>query len=58
MAKIKTALSIGALKRASRMYNSNKDAARALGVHPTTVNRLWKKHGIETHWKKGDKSYE
>ena len=54
----RTAPTIDQLKRASRMYKNNADAARALGIHPQTVSRLFKRHGISAGWKKGARSYE
>ena len=58
IANIRTAPTIDQLERASRMYRNNADAARALGVHPQTVSRLFKKHGIKARWKKGTRSYD
>ena len=36
------------LERLSRMYNSDLDAARAAGVAPHVLVKMWKKAGIET----------
>lgn len=36
------------LERAARMYNSNKEASQALGVHPGSFARMCRRHGIAT----------
>ena len=37
-----------ALERVARMYKSNKEASRALGIHPGSFARLCRRHGIDT----------
>ena len=36
------------LERAARVYNSNADASRALGIAGGTFGRLCRQYGIET----------
>ena len=57
MASNRTSPTIDQLERASRLYKNNTDAARALGIHPQTVSRLFKRHGILAAWKKGARSH-
>lgn len=37
-----------ALTRVARMYKSNSDASRALGITPQAFARLCRQHSIET----------
>jgi hypothetical protein len=36
------------VERAARMYTSNGDASRALGIAPGSFGRLCRRYGIET----------
>lgn len=36
------------LKRMARVYNSDLDAAKAVGTSPHVLAKLWRKHGIES----------
>lgn len=36
------------LERVARLYRSNKEASRALGIHPGSFSRLCRQHGILT----------
>ena len=36
------------IERAARLYNSNKEASEALGIHPSAFGRVCRKYGIET----------
>ncbi|MBT3342051.1 MAG: hypothetical protein HN712_06480 [Gemmatimonadetes bacterium] len=36
------------LERVARIYNSNKDASQAMGLHPRSFARLCREHGILT----------
>ena len=36
------------IERAARMYNSNADASKALGIAGGTFGRLCRQYGIET----------
>jgi len=40
------------VERVARMYDTNKEAARALGVTPLTFVRLCKEYDIETPWER------
>ena len=47
------------LKRVARMYKSNQDASRALGITMPSFGRLCRKHGIETpYMRKRRKNHE
>ena len=37
-----------ALERVARIYKSNKDASRAIGLHPRSFARLCREHSIVT----------
>ena len=39
---------LDALTRVARMYKSNSDASRALGITPQAFARLCRQHSIET----------
>lgn len=41
-------ISLKRLERICRMYKSNSDAARALGVAPGSITKMCKRLGIET----------
>lgn len=41
-------LQLDRLARVARIYKTNKDAYRALGVSPAVFTRLCREHGIET----------
>ena len=36
------------IERVARIYNNNKDAGRALEIHPRSFHRLCRRYGIET----------
>lgn len=36
------------IDRAARIYASNRDASRALGIAPSSFSRLCRRYGIET----------
>lgn len=36
------------IERAARIYKSNQDAGRALGIRPGSFGRLCRKYGIDT----------
>ena len=36
------------IERCARIYNSNAEAARALGIAPASFGRLCRQHGIES----------
>jgi hypothetical protein len=43
------------LERACRMYRNRSDAARALGVAPTSMDRIFVRLGVESPWKRKNK---
>lgn len=49
---MKRRIPIEFLERASRTYNTSKDAARALGISPVHYSRLCRKHAIETPYQR------
>ena len=40
------------LERVARVYKSNTDASRALGITQQAFSRLCRQHGIETPYKR------
>ena len=36
------------IERAARMYSTNEDASRALGIEPRSFSRLCRRYGVET----------
>ncbi|MFH1572184.1 MAG: hypothetical protein ABIL09_29610 [Gemmatimonadota bacterium] len=38
------------IERVARIYKSNEDACRALGIQMRSFGRLCRRHGIETPW--------
>ena len=40
---------LDSLTRVARMYKSNSDASRALGITPQAFARLCRQHSIEPH---------
>ena len=49
---MKRRIPIEFLERASRIYNTSKDAARALGISEQHYARLCRKHAIETPYQR------
>ena len=45
------------VERAARLYRSNKDASRALGITVQAFGRLCREHGIETPYKRQRRGY-
>ena len=41
-----------AVERVARIYHSNEDASRALGINLRTFGRLCREYGIETPYKR------
>ena len=46
------------IERVCRMYKSNTDACKALGIGRTTFQRALKRYGIIPSWKKRTRSNE
>lgn len=44
------------LERVARIYKSNTDASRALGITTQAFSRLCRQHGIETPYKRQHRS--
>ena len=44
------------VERAARMYSSNKDASRALGIAQGSFGRLCRQYGIETPYERKRKA--
>ena len=44
------------VERAARMYSSNKDASRALGIAQGSFGRLCRQYGIETPYERRRKA--
>jgi len=38
------------VERAARVYRTNLDASRALGIELRSFGRLCRRHGVETPW--------
>jgi hypothetical protein len=38
------------VERVARMYRTNEDASRALGIQMRSFGRLCRRYGIETPW--------
>lgn len=38
------------VERVARIYKTNEDASRALGIEMRSFGRLCRRHGIETPW--------
>jgi hypothetical protein len=36
------------IERVARIYKSNQDASRALGIHPASFSRLCRRYEVET----------
>lgn len=43
------------LRRAARVYKTNADACRALGISAHTFRRLCEEHGVETPSQKSER---
>ena len=54
----KTRVDSGRLERACRMYKSNLEAAKALGINTSTLSRLCREQGIETPFARNKKARE
>ena len=40
------------IERVARLYNSNKEAGAALGIHHTSFSRLCRRYGILSPWER------
>ncbi len=43
------------VERAARMYHSNQDAARALGIRSDSFSALCRRYGLETPYKRRER---